>query len=205
MGVEVRMRQGLRLFVRPGTFINQLQWSTHHWLMLLSFLIIAAIESHVGRNQFYYELYSTLLSRRLGISWEQGLWLVTAIKLGVMLLGAFALAGSIWLIGNLFGRRTSRRVLFRRLSIVFTVLLAGYTVQHSSFIHPAVPFFTVALYLWGAVLGYFAIREQFALSHLEATVLGAFALLLISSVWHYSNHYMRDYAKSQLAYVKSKR
>ncbi len=198
------MRQGLRFFIRPGTFINQLQWSSHHWFILLGFLIISAIESHVGRNQFYYDLYTTLVSRRLGITWDQALWLVTALKLGAMLVGSLFIAAAVWVAGNLFGRRTSHRVLFRRLAVVFTVLLAGYTVQQSGLTHPAIPFVTIALYFWGAVFGYFALREQFALSHLEALALGLFALLLLSTTWHYSNHFMRDFAKSQLAYIKAK-
>ncbi len=124
------MKQGLRIFVKPGTFFNQLQWSSHHWLIMVAFLGIAAIETQVGRSHALYHNYALLLTGRLGLSLDAALWTITFAKLITMVVGAFAMSSVIWVIGSLFGRRTSRRVLFRRLSVVFTVLLGAYTAQH---------------------------------------------------------------------------
>ncbi len=198
------MKQGMRFLVRPGTFFNQLQWSTHHWIILLSFLVIAAIETHVGRQQAFYQVFADLVVERTGMSWDFSMWLVTVAKLTVMLCGAFSVASAVWFVGNLFGRRTSKRVLFRRLAVVFTVLLAAYTAQH--LVDP-IPFFVMAapvLYAWALILAYFAIREQFALNHVETLVMGLFALLLVSSSWHVSNHVMETAARQALVELAKK-
>jgi hypothetical protein len=54
---------------------------------------------------------------------------------------------------------------------------------------------SLCLYVWGLVLGYFALREQFELNHLETVVLGLFALLLVTSSWHFSNHVLERVAR----------
>lgn len=192
------MRQGIRLLVKPGTFFNQLQWSTHHWFILISFLMIASIETHVGKQHYFYQVFADVVSARFGISWAQAIWVVTSLKLAFMLAGSFLLASFIWMVGNIFGRRTSKRVLFRRLSVVFTVLLAGYTLEHLGTTHPDLNLVALALYGWGAALGYFALREQFALNHLETAVLGAFAMLTVVSSWHFANHAMETAARAQM-------
>lgn len=199
------MKQGIRLLVKPGTFFNQLQWSTHHWFILIAFLMIASIETHVGKSHLSYQVFADVMSARFAISWNEAIWVVTSLKLAFMLAGSFLLASFIWMVGNIFGRRTSKRVLFRRLSVVFTVLLAGYTLEHLSATHPDLGFVAMALYVWGSALGYFALKEQFALNHLETAVLGAFAMLVVVSSWHFANHAMESAAKIQsneLAAVK---
>ena len=198
------MKQGIRFFVRPGTFINQLQWSTHHWVILTSFLIISAIETHVGRSHAYYQVFADYLSLRAGIGWDFSLWIVTFLKLSFMLVGTFVLASCIWFVGNLFGRRTSKRVLFRRLAIVVTVLLGAYTAQHFVEPFPILAIASPALYLWALVLAYFALREQFALNHVETLVMGLFALLLVSSSWHFVNHVMESAARGALVELAKK-
>ena len=195
------MKQGLRLVVRPGAFFNQLQWSTHHWLIMLAFLVIASIETHVGRQHLYFQVYAEMLTARFGLSYNMAIWVVTSVKMALMVAGTFALATAIWIVGNIFGRRTSKRVLFRRMAVVFTVLLAGYTANHLVNVYPVASIASIALYLWGVVLGYFAIREQFALNHVETIVIGAFALLMVSTSWHYSNQYMETTAKRHMVEV----
>lgn len=193
------MRQGMRLLTKPATFFNQLQWSTHHWIILVAFLGLATIETQVGRNQALYQAWALLLERRLGLSLDAALWVVTAFRLAILIAGSVAVSTVIWFVGHLFGRRTSKRVLFRRLAVVFTVLLAGYTASHLTGAYPALAFVSLVMYLWGLVLGYFAIREQFALNHLETVVVGLFALLLVSSSWHFSNHVIEKAARGQVA------
>lgn len=188
----------MRLFVKPGTFFNQLQWSTHHWIILIGFMIIASLETHIGKSHYYYQVFADVLSARTGLGWNQAIWVVTSIKMAIMIAGSFVLASFIWLVGNLFGRRTSKRVLFRRLAVVFTVLLAGYTLQHAPDTTQLAELGSYGLYLWGLVLGYFAIREQFALNHLETLVLGSFAFLVVTTSWHYANHFMESAARAEM-------
>jgi len=193
------VRQGFRLLARPGEFFNQLQWSTRHWVILSAFLGLAAIEAHVGRQQELYRAFATLLQSRAGLGLDTALWIVTAIRLATLVAGAWAVSSVIWLVGNFFGRRTSHRVLFRRLAVVFTVFLAGYTAQHFADAIPALAVVQIAMYLWAVVLGYFAIREQFALNHLETVVVGLFAVLLVTSTWHFTNHVAESAARTEMA------
>ena len=192
------MKQGFRFFLRPWTFFNQLQWSTHHWFILLGFLVIAAVETQVGKHHRLYITLAGLLQHRFGIGLDFALWMVTAVKLFCLLAGAYFVSHLVWLVGNMVGTKNSKRVLFRRLAVVFTVLLAGYTAQYFAPTFPIASFVSVVLFIWGLGLGYFAIREQFGLSNLETLVVGFFALLLISSSWHYSNHFMASVASSEI-------
>ena len=196
------MKQGLRLFLNPASFFGQLQFSRHHWVLLLAFLGVATLETQVGRQHALYEMYANSLVNHVGLSWDAAIWTVTAVKLVVMLLGSFALSSFIWMVGNLFGRRTSKRVLFRRLAVVFTVFLAGYTANHMADNVPTLALVSLLLYVWGLVLGYYAIREQFELNHLETVVLGLFALLLVTTTWHFSNHALEVAARDSVRGAK---
>ena len=191
------MKQLFRFLFRPGTFFGQLQWSTHHWLILLAFLGMASVETHVGRQHLYYQVFADMVSARTGLSWEMSVWLVTFAKLVAFLAGAFALSSVLWVIGNLFGRRTSKRVLFRRMAIVFTVLLTAYTSHFFSPVYPIMEVLSWAFYVWGALLSFYAVKEQFALGSLEALVMSALAFLLISSAWQYSGRVMESAARAR--------
>lgn len=193
------MRQGTRFLFRPGTFFNQLQFSSHHWFILLAFAVVASLETHVGRSHVYYQIFANLLVAKYQIPWSTALWIVTSVKLVVFLFGAFVLSTAVWLVGSLFGRRTSKRVLFRRLSIVFTVLMSAYTISHLTSYHPSMPLISSFLYGWGALLGFFAIREQFALTTAKSLVLSVFGWLMVLSSWHYSREAMERYARAEWA------
>ena len=192
------MKQGARFLFRPGTFFNQLQWSSHHWLILLAFTIIASVETHVGKSHVYYQVFADILVGKWGIPWNTALWLVTSLKIVVLLAGVFLLSSVVWVIGNLFGRHTSKRVLFRRLAVVFTVLLSAYTLSNLGSLSETLPLVASFLYVWSAALGFFAVREQFALTSPEALVLSVFAWLMVVSSWHFSRHAMEDIARVHL-------
>lgn len=198
------MKQGVRLLVKPGTFFNQLQFSTHHWIILVAFMILASVETHLGKQHYFYQVFADAAVAKFGISWSQAIWLVTSLKLAFMLVATFGLATFIWLVGNIFGRRTSKRVLFRRLAVVFTVMLAGYTTQHLAGSSETYGLLSLGFYAWGLILGFFAIREQFALNYVEALVLGTFALLVVVSSWHFSNHVMETAARTQILELAKK-
>lgn len=192
------MKQTLRFLFAPWTFFNQLQWSRHHWLLLAGFLALALVESQVGKQQALYHSYAQIVQNWAGISYTASLWLITAAKLALMLVGTTVLAWVIWLAGTVLGAHSSRRVLFRRLSVVFTVLLVGYVLSHFAPTHPHLEMVAMALYLWSAALGYFALREQFGLNHLETGVLALFATLAVSFSWTYSNDLLEKTAQKQL-------
>ncbi len=191
------MKQGLRILYKPTTFFNQLQWSTHHWMLLAAFLGIAIVETQTGRQHALWLWSASVFEARLGVSLNVALWIVTFLKLTILLAGSFAIANTVWFLGSLFGRRTSRRVLFRRLSVVFTVLLAGYTASHFTGQVPYAMYVSYALSVWAVLLGYFAIREQFGLTHMETSVLGLFALFMALSSWHFTNHAWEKMVKQE--------
>ena len=192
------MKQGMRILVSPGAFFNQLQWSRHHWFNLLAFLFVSAVEAHVGRQHALYQVYATFLSQNIGLNFDIALWLVVASKLFFMLAGSLIAATSIWFVGNMVGEKNSRRVLFRRLSVVFTVLLTAYTAHHLENLYEWMGTLSIFLYFWSALLGYFAIREQFLLTHIETAFVGGFAVLLVLSSWHLSNRFFETTAKKTL-------
>ncbi len=198
------MKQGIRFFVRPKEFVNQLQWSTHHWMILFTFLVVTAVEAHVGRQHSLYEIYSRVISQTTGFNYDLILWVVVAAKLLFMLVGSYLVAQLIWTVGSFFGSKNSKRVLFRRLAVVFTMILAGYTANHlqDAFLWMGTASFF--LYFWGILLGYFAIREQFSLTHVETAVVGLFAVLLVVSTWHFAHSYMEDFAKQHMTELSQK-
>ncbi|MBI4404166.1 MAG: hypothetical protein HY537_08395 [Deltaproteobacteria bacterium] len=195
------MKQGLRLFLRPGTFFGQLQWSPHHWFILLAFLVIATVETHLGKYTDAYQNYTLVLQTRLGISFDTALWVIIFTKLFVMLGGTYLIANFVWFVGNQIGMRKSKRVLFRRLAIVFAVLLAGYTSQQLLDYSPHFLLAAVLLYSWGLFLGYFAIREQFELNMVETTIVALFSILLVTSAWHYSHHAVEAMAQAEASAI----
>ncbi|NQW45114.1 MAG: hypothetical protein HQ462_06900 [Deltaproteobacteria bacterium] len=188
------MKQGARLFLKPQEFFNQLQWSTHHWLILLTFLVVSGVEAHLGTQSALYRWLAQSLTTQTGISLELTLWLVVSAKLAVILTASYLSASFIWIIGSIIGEKNSQRVLFRRLAVVFTVTLAAYTSQYLRPLYPWMETLSFFLYTWGLLLGYFAIREQFALSHFETSVVGVFAIVLITFSWIGTNRLMLEAA-----------
>ena len=198
------MKQGARLFFKPQQFFNQLQWSTHHWLILLSFFVITGVESHLGSQSALYRWFANSLTEQTGISTEITLWFVVSFKLAVIGLASYITAFLIWIIGSLIGEKSSQRVLFRRLAVVFTVVLSAYTAQHLKNLYPWMETLSFFLYTWGLLLGYFAIREQFNLSHFETSVVGVFAIVLVVFSWLGTNRVMVETAnKYQVELAKT--
>lgn len=181
------MKQIFTLFTQPSRFFNQLQWSTNHWFILVAFLGLALVETQVGRGQNEFFQVALWIQKSWNLSFNFSLWIVLAGRLFCIALGAYVVTTSVWLVGNFFGERTSRRVLARRLAVVFTVALAAYTAQYFVDTHALFGVLSLFLYVWSVVLGYFAIRENFGLSHLESVVVGLFALLLVTTSWHYGH------------------
>lgn len=192
------MKQSIRFFTRPATFINQLQWSQHHWFILGSFFTVAAIETIWGAQHSTYTGLAHQVEAWLGLSSAFSMAFVIAAKLALMTVGAFILTAGIWFVGDLFGKRSSRRVLFRRLAVVFTVVLAGYLAQHMATPWAQANTIGYALYAWGMVLGFFAIREQFGLGSLESMVVGIIALLMVSTTWQYATHMVDEIAQQEV-------
>jgi hypothetical protein len=184
------VKQGARLFFKPQQFFNQLQWSTHHWLILLTFLVVTGVEAHLGTQSQLYQWFAQTLTQQTGIGLSLTLWLVVSAKLAVILLASYLSAAMIWIVGSLIGEKNSQRVLFRRLAIVFTVVLSAYTTHHLKDFYPWMETLSFFLYTWGLLLGYFAIREQFDLNHFETSVVGVFAILLVVGSWIGTNQLM---------------
>ena len=198
------MKQGARIFLKPQEFFNQLQWSTHHWLILLLFLVVTGVEAHLGAQHTLYRWFAENLTSRTGLSFDITLWLVVSAKLFLILMGSYLTANFVWFFGNLLGQKNSKRVLFRRLAVVFTVILAAYTANHLESFYPWMGTLSFFLYVWGVLLGYFAIREQFDLTHIETTVVGAFAALLVLSTWHLTNQLISRTAHQYQAELAAK-
>jgi len=162
------------------------------------FLGIATLEAQVGKQNLLYHSYATYLQHQWGVGLNIALWLIVAAKLAFVLAGAFAISSVVYLVGSIVGKPNSRRVLYRRLAVVFTVLLAGYTVAHFSTTHEVALYVSYALYAWGMLLGYIALRAQFELSHLETSIVAVFALLMVGATWQFSNVFFDDSVRSQM-------
>lgn len=198
------MKQGFRFIFQPSAFFNQLQWSRHHWYILFAFFLISGIEAQVGKQQSLYQLYATLLSNQVGLGVDLSLWLVVAAKIMLLLCGSFLIVSLLWLVGNFIGQRNSRRVLARRLAVVFTVALAAYTAHHLEYLYDWMGTASFFLYFWALLLGYFAIREQFLMTHLESTCMTVFAILLVVSSWHATNRFFQDAAQKARLEIAAK-
>ena len=194
------MKNGIRLVTRPGTFFNQLQWSRNHWLIVATFLALAVVETHVGSGQSSHRVMAELIAYQSGLSFGLALGLLTAARLAVLLITAFFGAWLVWLVGGLFGQQSSRRVFFRRLSIVATVILAGYTLRHFTDFSAWADFAGWAISVWGAILGYFAIREQFGLNRVEAVVMCGFTLLAALTSWQLTQDAVEQSVRTHLAH-----
>lgn len=192
------MKQAARFLVKPGQFFNQLQWSRHHGYILFAFLLIAAIEAQVGREHTLYQVYANYLSQAVGIGFDLALWIIVAGKIAMLAIGSFILGNVIWFVGNHFGTKNSRRVLVRRLSIVFTVAMGAYTASHLEALYPWMGTLSFFLAFWSLLLGYFAIREQFALTHIETALVGFLTILLVVFSWNWSNDFFETAAKKAL-------
>lgn len=179
------LKQLFRLFIQPATFVNQLQWSTNHGLILLIFLGIAVVESQVGAGRVLNLQLSWLLSHWTGWERDQALFAVMAARVGFLFFGALSLAETIWWIGDKLGRSTSKRVLSRRMAVVLTVMLASYSLFAS--VEPALQWAGVAVFSWGLVLTYLTLKEQFSLSALTAGVCGLVAAAMIMVSWQVSD------------------
>jgi len=201
------VKQGLRFFLDPRGFFNQLQWSSHHWLILFAFLVTASVESYVGKYHFAYNQYTLLLTHQFGWQPDVAIWTIAAVKLVLLVSGMYLLTMILWAIGSLIGHSetNSKRVLFRRMAVVFTVILLGYTASHLVPVYASLAYVSYFLYAWGGLLGYMAMREQFELNRLEAAMVGAFGLLLLTSTWHFTSTFIDSVAHSQIkaAYTKS--
>src|SRR4051812_34821591 len=119
---EVLLKQFIRFFFSPATFVNQLQWSSNHALILLTFLGLAIVESQVGAGRVLNAQLSWLLASRsgLGLERDQALFLVQSIRIAFLFFGALSLTETIWWIGSRLGHATSKRVLQRRMAVVLT-------------------------------------------------------------------------------------
>jgi hypothetical protein len=193
------MKQTFRLLAKPGTFFNQLQWSRHHWLILATFLGLAVVETHVGSRHNSHRMMAELLGSQMGLSFGIAFALLTSARLVLLLVAAFVGSWTIWFVGSLFGQQSSRRVFFRRLAIVATVILAGFTLRHFTDLHVWAEYAGWAVSAWGVVLGYFALREQFGLNRIEAIVMGGFALLAAITSWQVTQDTVEQAVRSQLA------
>lgn len=191
----MRVRQGVRFFVKPNTFVNQLQWSSHHTWLLLAFLIVAGVEAHVGRNHAIIAQFGDSIAFRLGVSRDIGMWLMISAKLAFTLLAAYLISLLVWFVGSFLGSSSSQRVLFRRLSVVFTLVFAGYTATHLTHLFPWMETASLFLFFWAALLGFFSLKEQFRLGILETAFVGSFTALVVFSSWHYSNRFIEKNAQ----------
>lgn len=192
------MRNLFKFFLSPKTFFNQLQWSSRHYLILATFLGLAAVETYVGKHEQLYALFATLLQKRFHLSLNQALWAITFTKLLAMVSGAFIVSTILWTVAKFLGIHSSRRVLARRLAIVFTVLLGGYTLHHFANGSELIHYTVVGLYVWGSVLGYYALKEQFRLNYVEAVLASVATFLLVVGLWHFTTVTTMQVARSEV-------
>lgn len=198
------MKQFIRFFINPKAFVNQLQWSSNHWFILITFLSLVSLETQVGKNQHLYQMAALVLEQKYHLGLSISLWLVMAAKLSFSLVAAFAFILLMDFIGSSLGRKNSKRVLSRRIAVIFAVFVFGLIGKHFSSVNPWVELAAYALMGWSIVLGFFAIREHFHLKNLETAILSLFLLLLIKTSWTFSKVAFEVYLKKEVTSFSKK-
>jgi branched-subunit amino acid transport protein AzlD len=201
-GGGFHLKQVFRFFFNPAAFVNQLQWSKNHGLILLSFLAVAFVESQVGAGRVVNHQLSLLVCQLTGLARDHSFFLVVAARIALLFFGALSLAETIWRIGVTLGQNTSRRVLDRRIAVVLTVMLGAYTLNSMQFENAQ--FAALALFAWGSMLCCFTLREQFSLSVFQAAVLGATAVFLVAVSWKVSDSVVQESASFALSQSATK-
>lgn len=189
---EDEMGQVNRFFLKPRAFVNQLQWSRNHWGLLGLFLALASLESFLGPQYSLHRAIAWRISQTLHVQLELAivLWALGRALLVATLAGTVVFALSV--VGGFVGRPSSSRVLLRRLAVVFTVILAGSMLERLAFVDPALVTVGWVAIGWGLMLGFLALREQFQVAALRASVLMAFAVFLSCMLWKVSEDSMRQ-------------
>ena len=196
------MKQAIRLMTHPKIFFNQLQWSKNHLAILFSFLVITIIQTEVGKDLQLYSALIQPLMGQLNLSEEIATWLVTLLRIFLMIASFIGVVESLWLIGTLFTKQdpkhlsiqqNSKRVFYRRTAIVATIFLAGHTAHTLLYVHQGFGLIGILFYVWSMRLGYYAMQEQF---HLKMKQL--FLLALISLVIFLNSAYLSRTALNYL-------
>lgn len=182
------MRRLIRLITQPSVFFNQLQWSRSHWFILFFLGVFCLAETRTQSTSGLYLQSLEWLQVTFGVGLDSAIWMLSALRLSFMFAGVFLVTELIWFVGNVIGEKGSKRVLLRRLAIVFTVFLAAASVQNLSFTQPWFIVLSAALYVWATVLGFYAIREQFSLNSLETAIVSVLAALVVSASLHVTDH-----------------
>jgi len=191
------MKQTSRFFLAPTTFINQLQWSRHHWFLILAFGIALMAETYFGRYGEWFAHYGNIFQYEFGIGESGAIALLTALKLTFMIAGLYLLTTILWFVGNFIGStETSKRVLFRRLAVVATVFTLGYTAGHLVTEIPEMAYAALGMYIWGGYIAFIAYQEQFNLSLVEAALFCVLSIVMVKATWVYSQQQITQVAKS---------
>ncbi len=191
------LKQFIRFFFSPTTFINQLQWSRNHAAILLTFLLVAVLESQVGVGKSLNLQLAWLLNDWTGLEQGQALFAVTFARVAFLFVGMLSLSETLWWIGEKLGRHTSKRVLYRRLAVVLTLMLGAYTLF--SMTSAWAQAFGFATFGWGLVLTYSTLREQFMVGRVTAALLGVVAAATIVASWRVSDRVVETAASFAIA------
>lgn len=191
------MKQLIRFFTNPAAFVNQLQWSRNHAWILLTFLGLAVIESQIGTGKVLNAQLSWLLAKETQLARDQALFLVMAGRIAALFVGGMVITQSFWLIGSRLGRATSKRVLQRRMSIVYTFLLASYIL--TTVLSPDNQIWAALVFGWGLILAYVTFREHFAVDRFAAIVLGLVAVGAIVVSWQQADRFAQTQSSHAIA------
>jgi len=192
------MRNPLRYVFKPHLFFNQLQFSQNHSAILLVFLFLSTLETHLGRHTGVYQFYAQFLQWNYNLNFNLALWLVTFTKLFLMVAGASAFTWLLWTIGQFLGYRSSRRVLFRRIAVVLTLFLAGHILDLFVYTWAPLALASLGFFLWGGASLFFAIREQFGIQSLQTLVVTLLIAIFIFGGWNQSQDFFATTGRTKL-------
>jgi hypothetical protein len=191
------LKQIIRLATNPAAFMNQLQWSRNHAWILLTFLGLAIVESQMGATKALNAQLSWLLANEAHIARDQALVLVMVARIAALFVGAQLLTQIFWLIGARLGRASSKRVLTRRMSIVYTFLLGSYILATT--LNNDQQVWAALVFGWGLILAYVTFREHFNLDRYAAIVLGLVAVGSIVVSFQQADRYAQKSASQAIA------
>jgi hypothetical protein len=191
------LKQIIRLITNPAAFINQLQWSRNHAWILLTFLGLAIVESQIGTTKALNAQLSWLLANHTHMARDQAMFLVMVGRIAALFLGALLLTEVFWKIGARLGRASSKRVLQRRLSIVYTFLLGSYIL--ATILNSDQQIWAGLVFGWGLLLAYVTFREHFNLDRFAAIVLGLVAVAAIVVSWQQADRFVQKTTSQAMA------
>lgn len=188
------MKQRSRFFLKPDTFVSQIQWSRNHRGYVFFFLISSLLETLIASVDPGMQRLASILEPTLGASGDTALWILLAMRWTALVTASGAVITFFWVMGRLIGRHTSARVWTRRMSVVLSLFFLSYSVRFFTGYSPLFHVVATMGWTWAILIAFYTIRQQFDLTALESSVILTVALVGSIGTWNIAESTMETYA-----------